>query len=481
MNTRAAEKISLFDNDKYTNLLNKFNENGPYYTSYPALAGWTGNFGHDDYVRALEDFFSREGKNAPLHLYVHIPFCAKLCWYCICNISISKDRAKIQEFLNYLLREIDMLRDFFENHSIRPNIREIHLGGGTPSHLDTDQFAQLTRRLSTLVDLESLDEFAMEIDPRTTNKDNLRLFAAQGVKRISFGVQDFDADVQKAINRVQPAELIEDLLPPDIRALFTGLNFDLLFGLPLQTRETFRNTLEIVKSFSPDRITLLKYAHVPDVRKHMKAIKDSDLPPKDNLPLMFAESVESLLGQGYEWVGIDHFAKSTDDLGKAVQNRTVWRNFNGFTPGRTNHLIGIGPTATGAFGEYYSQNVFELPDYFKTLNEGKFPTFRGYRLKRDDVIRRDIMFRLLCDQSVNFDEIDEKYGVGHREYFKYELLELRQNFVHNGVLEFSGNRVAVTDLGRFFLRNVCRVFDTFTRNTNYQIPRPALKGNRSLM
>ena len=469
------------NDDENTNLLNKFNESGPYYTSYPPLSGWVEAFGHDDYVCALKDFFSSEGKNAPIHLYVHIPFCAKLCYYCICNIAISNDREKIQEFLNYLLREVDMLREFFEKNSIRPNIREIHLGGGTPSHLYTDQFAQLTERLSALVDLRNLDEFAMEIDPRTTNKDNLRFYAGQGVKRISFGVQDFDAEVQKAINRVQPVEMIESLLTPDIRSLFGGLNFDLLFGLPLQTRETFRNTLKIVKRLSPDRITLLKYAHVPDVRKHMKAIRDSDLPPNDDLPLMFTEAVQTLLAEGYEWVGIDHFAKPTDDLGKAVRERTVWRNFNGFTPGRTNHLIGVGPTSTGAFGEYYSQNVFELHDYFKAIDEGKFPTFRGYRMKEDDVMRRDIMFRLLCDQSVNFDEIDAKYDINHREYFEYELVELRNNFIQNGVLEVSDNSVNITSLGRCFIRNVCRVFDTFTRDTNYKIPRPVLKGNRSLL
>ncbi len=478
---QANKTMPAFNNDQFTNLLNKFNESGPYYTSYPSISGWVEAFDHHDYEKALKDFFAGEGKDTPIHLYVHIPFCAKLCWYCICNISISNDRARIQEFVNYLLREIDMLRNFFEKNSIKPNIREIHLGGGTPSHLYTDQFAQLTERLSTLVDLNSLDEFAMEIDPRTTNKENLKFYADHGVKRISFGVQDFDANVQLAINRVQPVEMIEALLPPNIRSIFDGLNFDLLFGLPLQTRKTFRNTLETVKRLSPDRVTLLKYAHVPDVRKHMKAIHDADLPPPDDLPLMFTEAVQTFLEHGYEWVGFDHFAKPTDDLGMAVKNRTVGRNFNGFTTGTTSHLIGIGPTSTGAFGNYYSQNFFEFHDYFKAIDEGRFPTFRGYRMKKDDVIRRDIMFRLLCDQRVNFEDIDVKYAINYKEYFEYELAELRHQFIQNGVLDFSGTTMGITTLGRCFIRHVCRVFDTFNRAANYKIPRPVLKSNRSLM
>jgi radical SAM superfamily enzyme YgiQ (UPF0313 family) len=295
--TKHQVKFIKIDDSKSLDLFEKFVEPGPYYTSYPSLSAWSDKYNSKKYIKALLDFYQENGHDVPIHLYVHIPFCAKLCWYCICNISISNDREKIQNFLNHLLLEIGMLKKFFDENSIKPNIKEIHLGGGTPSHLDDDQFSQLVDALSEMVDISSLDEFAMEIDPRTTNHKSLRHFASKGVKRISFGVQDFDEKVQHAINRVQPVKMIEELLTPEIRKLFTGLNFDLLYGLPLQTRETFEKTLLQVEKLSPDRITLLKYAHVPDVRKHMNAIKLEDLPPNEDLPHMFLDSVKKILSE----------------------------------------------------------------------------------------------------------------------------------------------------------------------------------------
>ena len=481
MNKQQNRKVINIDKTKSLGLLKKFIEPGPYYTSYPSLSAWTYKYNSVTYINALRDFYKENGHDVPIHLYVHIPFCAKLCWYCICNISISNDREKIQNFLNFLLLEIGMLKQFFNENKIKPNIKEIHLGGGTPSHLDDDQFSQLVDAISEMVNISSLDEFAMEIDPRTTNHKSLRHFASKGVKRISFGVQDFDENVQKAINRVQPVKMIEDLLTPEIRKLFTGLNFDLLYGLPLQTRETFENTLVQVEKFSPDRITLLKYAHVPEVRKHMNSIKTEDLPPNDDLPHMFLDSVETILGQGYEWVGIDHFAKKTDDLGLAVKDKTIWRNFNGFTPGRTNHLIGLGPTSTGAFGSYYVQNLFELNDYFNSIKEGSFPAFRGYKMSSDDLIRREIIFSLLCNQEVNINEIEVKYDIDFHETFKDELGQLVNDYVKEGLVGMDSEFLKINSQGRFLSRNICRIFDKFTRDKTYFIPGPVLNGTKSVM
>jgi len=469
---KSLVKPFKLDPQKHPEVLNQFNESGPYYTSYPTLGLWSKKFQHTEYTDALIDFFTHEGENAPIHLYVHIPFCAKLCYYCICNIQVSNDRARIQQFLDYLIREIDLLKNFFNAHGIKPNIKEIHLGGGTPSHLFNDQFAQLIQKLGTLADIDSLNELTMEIDPRTTKRENLHFFSEQGVKRISFGVQDFDPEVQRVINRVQPPELIDSLLTPEIRSRFTGVNFDLLYNLPLQTRETFRKTIEQVKKFSPERVTLLKYAHVPDIRKHMKMIKESDLPAADQLPLMFVDAVNGLLEGGYEWVGVDNFAKPSDDLGKAVQKKTVCRTFNGFTPGRTSHLIGVGPTTTSAFGNYYSQSVYGLNDYYKRIGENQFPILRGYKLNKDEIIRRDIIFRLLCKQSVDFNEIDSKYALDHKKYFSEELETLNNGFTDRGILEMAGNVMEVTFPGRFLLRNVCKVFDTFHKNKDYRVLGP---------
>lgn len=459
------------DGIKQTGLLNRINEAGHYYTSYPSLGQWSNDFGHAEYENALKDFFTGEGKNAPLHLYLHIPFCAKLCWYCICNIVITNDRDKIQFFLDYMLREIDLLRGFFERNGLKPRINEIHFGGGTPSHLDNGQFTQLVDRLSTLVDFKALDEVTMEIDPRTTTQDNLRHYASKGVSRISFGIQDFDPEVQKAINRVQPPEMIDALLTPEIRGLFSGVNFDLLYGLPLQTRESLRNTIELVRKFHPDRITLLKYAHVPDLRKHMKLIKDAELPPADELPVMFVDIVQSLLDHGYDWIGLDHFAKSTDDLAIAARKKTVWRTFNGFTPGRSHNIVGLGPTTTGAFGRYYAQNAYDFGEYYKAIEAGHFPILRGYKLSDDDVIRRDVIFRLLCDQKVDLVQVGKKYGVNGPEYFRKEIERLRTSCSDDGLVKMVDDTVEVTSHGRFLIRSLCRIFDNFVdkNSTQYKI------------
>lgn len=481
MSMLAARPASRVDDIKQTVLLSRINEAGHYYTSHPSLGQWSKDFTHDDYEDALKDFFTGKGKDSPLHIYLHVPFCAKLCWYCICNIVITNDREKIQFFLDYMLREIDLLRNFFERNGLKPNIKEIQFGGGTPSHLDNDQFTQLVDRLNTLVDFKTLDEVTMEIDPRTTTQENLRHFASKGVSRISFGIQDFDPEVQKAINRIQPPEMIDALLTPEIRALFSGVNFDLLYGLPLQTHESIRNTIELVKKFHPDRITLLKYAHVPELRKHMKLIKDVELPSTDELPVMFVDIVQALIGHGYKWIGLDHFAKSTDDLAKAAEKGTVWRTFNGFTPGRVHNIVGLGPTTTGAFGRYYSQNVYDFGEYYKAIDAGRFPVFRGYKMSDDDVIRRDVIFRLLCDQKVDFVQVGENHGVNGPEYFRKELERLSADFSKDGLVRVVNDVVEVTTHGRFLIRSLCKVFDNFVGKDprQYKISQYNISNTRS--
>ena len=404
----------------------EFNAPGHWFTSYPSLNHWSESFRHSDYVEALTQFTD------PLHLYLHIPFCKKLCSYCICNVVISSDREKIQFFLDHLLKEIDLLKPF------EPDIQDIHFGGGTPSHLDRKQFAQLCSKLDELTDIRSLKEVAMEIDPRTVNQDDLKHYASFGVNRISFGIQDYDLRVQEAINRVQPPELIDELL--EVRHLFRGVNFDLLYGLPLQTRQTLRNTVSRVLKQRPDRITLLKYCHAPEIRKHMKLINVTDLPSPENLPMMFCETAESLMEAGYLWIGLDHFCLPSDSLSKKVG-----RTFNGFTSG-TNEMIGLGPTTTGVFGRTYCQSTYDLHDYYNSINKGEFPIHRGYRMTDDDMKRRRVIFSLLCNHKVIVDPF----------YFEKELNQL---WSRPELCEVWGNEITVTDYGRILLRNICKVFD----------------------
>ena len=392
-----------------------------------------------DYVAALKHF------DGPRHLYLHIPFCAKLCHYCICNISITNDRAKIQFFLDHLLKEIDLLRPF------HPQIRDLHFGGGTPSHLDRTQFSQLCASLNKLVPLKSLSEVAMEIDPRTVKKGDLEHYASEGVNRISFGVQDFDPDVQLAINRVQPFEMVEEVL--EDRHFFKGVNFDLLYGLPKQTLETVEKTLTQVIQLNPERITLLKYCHAPELRRHMKLIKEADLPSPDELPVMFVTMTEKLVEAGYQWVGLDHFCLSTDSLSKKIG-----RTFNGFSSGTT-EMIGLGPTSTGVFGTIYCQNTYDLAEYYNAVNRGEFPILRGYRMSADDLMRRGVIFSLLCHQRVDLS--------GYGDYFDREL-EILSGMPE--LIRIERGLVTVTGYGRVLLRNICKVFDVKdTQPEHYRI------------
>ena len=412
----------------------EFHTEGHWFTCYPALNYW-GPVSSEEYERRLGSFLKED---KPTELYVHIPFCKKLCYYCLCNLIITSDREKIKFFLKHLFKEIDNLKSFHEN----PNITEIHLGGGTPSYLDRDEFADLCRQLWGLVEYSRLREVAMEIDPRTVEAEDVDFYASEGVTRVSFGIQDFDPGVQKAINREQPPEMVEKLMGSDKLTY----NFDLLYGLPLQTHKTVEETLQKVRQLDPDRITLLKYCHVPDVRKHMKLIEEKDLPNDEDIAQMFVNIVNTLVGWGYKWIGLDHFAKPTDDLALATN---LHRTFNGFTPGRAKDLVCLGPTGTGAFGQTYVQAPYDLNDYYNSVNQKKLPVFRGYQLSYDDCLRRDVIFDILCKQNVDFNH----YG----NYFNKELTVLADSDlcdIKNGVL-------TATPKGRYLLRSICKIFDSY--------------------
>ena len=441
------------------NFISLFNKPGPYYSSYPVLGEWKKIQNNINYTNAMKEFFE-ENPNRPLHLYLHIPYCAKLCYYCSCRIHISNKRETINSFVMSLLKEINMLNDFFTTNNITPNFKEIHLGGGTPSHLTTDELKLIIDGLKQFVDIDTLKEFSMEIDPRTVNFDDFDYYASFGVDRISFGVQDFDSGVQEKINRVQPFSLIEKILKQEIQKKFKGVNFDLLYGLPGQTLETFRETIRLTKILAPERITLIKYAHIPNLRKHMKMIKDSDLPNDEDLPYMFVESTESLMKGGYSWVGIDHFAKPDDQLAIAKANKTVYRNFGGETPGFTKDIISLGPTSTSSFGNNYFQATYNLPEYKDSIDNTIFPIAKHYKLSEDDIIRRACNFSLQCNQILNIKSINQEYNINFDEYFQKEISRL-VILEKKGFLTYTDDIILVTTLGRYFIRHICQVFDVF--------------------
>ncbi len=446
-----------------TSLIDRYGADtkGPYYTSYPTLGEWSENFSDQDFKNSLDKFISQ--KDNSFSLYIHYPYCVKLCHFCICNAYATGKKENQQKALDYLIREMGSLNNFFQQHDSIPNIKEIHFGGGSPSFLDIEDFEKLVDKIELTVKLGDIDEVALEIDPRTATLEKMHYYANRGIDRISFGIQDFDPVVQNAINRVQPFDYVEKFLSEDIRKKYKSLNFDLLYGLPFQTRESFRKTMDLTCKISPERVTLLRYAHVPDIKKNMRLIDDAKIVDNTEKTIMFIESTEKLLAEGYEYIGIDNFAKPTDALAIAFKNKTVGRNFIGFTPGRVNNMIGIGPSATSVFGEAYAQNVYNLIDYYKTDVDKHFPIERGHKMSRDDFIRRDAIFRILCDLSINWDEFDNHHGINSREYFNEEIKELN-SFIYSGILESENGSINITKDGRYFLRHVAGVFDSYVKN-----------------
>jgi oxygen-independent coproporphyrinogen III oxidase len=452
-------------------LIHQFNEPGPYYTSYPTLSEWSRDITEKDYRQALTDFVPQSGIT-PIGLYIHFPFCPKQCYYCICNAIITKNSNKVNQFLDYLDSEMDMLFEYFERKSSRLHVGDIHLGGGSPSSMNAREFEKLMNIIGSRIDISRLHDFSIEVDPRTCSIDKLKSYHNFGITRVSFGIQDFNPTVQEAINRKHSFDMVQSLLPASIRALFHSVNFDVLYGLPLQTRDSFRETIELIKTLSPDRITLLRYAHVPESRDHQKLLDKYPMPNDTVKALLFYDAAENLKESGWEHIGIDHFVKPSDSLSLAQKENRMRRGFIGYTTGISENLLSLGPTSTIQLQDFYAQNVYSLDEYYEALQHKRFPIFRGYKLTRDDLIRRDIIQNILCVYRLNFGTIEDRYSIDFNEYFPTELIALDE-FVVNGFLEKHPDSFNITDKGRYFLRHVCRVFDALLVSKNaYRIAGP---------
>jgi len=435
----------------------------PYYTTYPTGGEWSNQFSEEGYIQALKEMLPKN-EDVPLALYVHIPFCKKLCYFCFCITYITGNREQINKFTKYLFREIEMLAEFFKKNSIKPKVKEIHLGGGTPTYLTKEEFDQLIGKLQLLCDLHKLDEFVMEIDPRTVTKEDMPYYFDKGINRISFGIQDFDPEVQKAVNRVHPPEMIQKLITPELRKC--SVNFDLIYGLPHQTRETFKKTIEAVEELSPDRISLYNYDHTPDLHKHQKLLNKDLIPNVDEKILMYIDSVKKLLDSGYEWVGIDHFAKSSDKLAQAARDGTLGRNLNGYTTGRTYNIeLGLGPSSIGSFDRFYVQSIKSLPDYYKAIDNGKFPILRGIKMTDDDLLRRDVIIKIICNGYLDFREIEEKFNIDFKKYFHKEL-GLMDGFIQDGLMALNWHNIQILPVGRVFVQHIAKTFDKYLQEEN---------------
>lgn len=452
--------------------VSRFNEPGPYYTSYPTLSEWSASVGELEYSRALEKFVN-EHEQPCAGLYIHFPFCPKQCLYCICNAVISQDSLRIDNFLDILEREIDMLFSFFMRRNRPLHISDVHLGGGSPSFLNELSFSKIVQALDKWHVRDNLKEFSIEIDPRTVSVEKFSWYREAGITRLSFGIQDFSPEVQKVINREQPFELVQSLLTPDVRRNFSSINFDILYGLPLQTYESFVDTVHKVVELSPDRITLLRYAHVPGTRPHQDALSKYSLPGERLKTQMFIAAARTFSEAGWEHIGIDHFARPTDSLAQAARHGNLQRSFIGFTPGWSRNLLGVGPTATMQVDDFYAQNTYSLDEYAVSVVSKHFPIVRGYSLDKDDLIRRDIINMILCNNKVDFEILNVHYGIDFKEYFLEECKDL-QSFEEDNLLMLNDKGLLVTSAGRDFLRQICKVFDKHLRvlGKEYRISGP---------
>ena len=439
-------------------LLRRHDVAGPRYTSYPTADRFVEAFGPDDYVRALQQ--RRSGAAAmvlPLSLYIHVPFCESLCYYCACNKIITKHHDRAAEYLRYLSREVDLHTAQLGTGQV---VSQLHLGGGTPTFLSDAELRELMAMLKRSFTLAPGGEYSIEVDPRTIDAGRLDTLAELGFNRLSFGVQDFDPAVQKAVHRVQPAEQVFALVQAARERGFESVNVDLIYGLPQQTPESFARTLQQVNDLRPDRIALYAYAHLPERFKPQRRIATAELPGAAAKLSMLADAMARFMGAGYVYVGMDHFALPNDALAVAQRQGRLHRNFQGYSTQPDCDLIGLGVSSIGRIGATYSQNAKTLEDYYDAIDHGRFAVVRGLALSRDDLVRRAVIMALMCQGELLYESINLAYLIDFRSYFAAEIESLHE-LQEQGLVTLDTAGIQVTSTGWFFVRAVAMVFDRY--------------------
>ncbi|MCT9811667.1 oxygen-independent coproporphyrinogen III oxidase [Acidovorax sp. Be4] len=439
-------------------LLQRFDVPGPRYTSYPTADRFVEAFGPDDYTLALKQRRNGAvGLARPLSLYVHIPFCESLCYYCACNKIVTRHAERAQTYLQYLAREVAL---HTRHCGPGQTVSQLHLGGGTPTFLSDEGLAELMDLLRSHFTLQPGGEYSIEVDPRTVTPERLAFLAQLGFNRLSFGVQDFDPQVQKAVHREQPAEQVFALVQAARELDFDSVNVDLIYGLPCQTPESFERTLAQVCELRPDRIALYAYAHLPERFKPQRRIDTAALPDAGAKVGMLARSLAMFQAAGYVYVGMDHFALPTDSLAVAKRQGRLHRNFQGYSTQPDCDLIALGVSAIGRVGATYSQNAKTLDEYYDLLDQGRLPVVRGLALGRDDLIRRAVIMALMCQGELLFEALDQAWLIDGRRYFAAEL-EMLAGLQAQGLVEISEESVRVTPMGWYFVRAVAMTFDRY--------------------
>ncbi|MCS6876242.1 MAG: oxygen-independent coproporphyrinogen III oxidase [Aquificaceae bacterium] len=442
-------------------LIEKYDKPGPRYTSYPPATEFHQGVGHEDYRRKLKE---SNVKANPLSLYVHIPFCESACWFCGCNVIISHRKDVTRRYMDYIYREMDMLKDNID--STRPVV-QLHWGGGTPNFLTVEEIEELFGKIEDSFRIDVDAEISVEIDPRYLSEWQLEAFRKVGFNRVSMGLQDLDLEVQKAINRIQTYQLMEKVMK-DLRDLgFKSINIDLIYGLPYQTPEKFKKTIEQTIELQPDRVAVFNFAYVPWLKPLQRKIDPSTLPPPEDKLTILKMTIDIFQSAGYVFIGMDHFAKPEDELAQAQKEGTLWRNFQGYTTKKGVDLIGIGATSIGMLYDAYFQNYKTIRDYYLAIDGGKLPTMRGYLLTEEDIIRREVIMDLMCNFQCAFDKVERLFGIDFEERFSEELEELK-GMEEDGLLKIHDRKIEVLPEGRLLIRNIAMVFDQYLKTKKEQ-------------
>ncbi len=453
MTTTSASDLVLD-----TALIKKYDGYGPRYTSYPTADRFHDGFTAEHYVNALHTR-NEVRPRQPLSLYVHLPFCNTLCFYCACNKVITKDHGRSAKYVRYLGREIGMVSALVEGS---PRVEQLHWGGGTPTFLSNEEMDSLMRMLRGGFAFDPSAEISIEVDPRKVDTAKIAFLGQLGFNRISVGIQDFDPAVQKAVNRIQSEAETRGVIDAARANGFVSVNADLIYGLPLQTVAGFSVTLDKVIAASPDRIALYSYAHVPHLFKPQRRISTMEVPSPEQKLAILALAIEKLGAAGYLYIGMDHFAKPGDELAVAQRERKLHRNFQGYSTKPDCDLLAFGISAIGKVGAAYVQNVKTLDEYYDRLDAGALPVKRGVELSADDLLRRDVIQKLMCNFELDFAAVEAQYGIRFKEYFGPDLAAVRP-LAQDGLVDLGESRLTVTPRGRLLVRTVAMQFDRHLR------------------
>ncbi len=437
-------------------IVKKYDRPGPRYTSYPTAPQFSEYFTEENYLAEVKK--TNENDNAPdLSLYFHIPFCDTLCYFCGCNMLISNNRERIAKYVKYIKKEIDLLKKYIDNDR---KVTQIHWGGGTPTHLMPDEIRDLISYINQNFNFVDKPENGCEIDPRELTYDHLVALKEGGFNRISMGVQDFNEKVQIAVNRIQPEDLTRKVVNWVRELEFESINLDLMYGLPFQTVKDFEKSVDALIDISPDRIALFNYAHVPWMKKHMELIKKEDLPSPEEKLQILKMSIEKLTSAGYVFIGMDHFAKPDDELSKALVEKKLYRNFQGYSTNAGTDLYALGISSISQFGNVYAQNYKNEKEYFDAIEANKIPIMKGYEMNLDDIIRKEVIMKIMCDFELSFKEIEKKFNINFEEYFKNGLSKFDE-MIQDGLVTIKDRKIIIAEMGRLLIRNIAMNFDGF--------------------